>query len=76
MAPVALRVFSAVLLAALLASSSAARAEVDPLAAMNGVAAAPVAAAPAVAFKTLEGSEVRLTELRGRPVVLTFFTTW
>jgi len=32
--------------------------------------------APAVVFRTLEGRQARLGELRGRPVLLTFFTTW
>jgi peroxiredoxin len=32
--------------------------------------------APDVAFRALDGRPARLSELRGRPVLLTFFTTW
>jgi len=51
-------------------------AQPDPLAAMTGVAATPPAAAPDVAFQALDGRRVGLATLRGRPVLLTFFTTW
>lgn len=38
--------------------------------------AGPGKQAPEIKFKTLEGKEVRLSELRGRPVVVTFWATW
>jgi cytochrome oxidase Cu insertion factor (SCO1/SenC/PrrC family) len=38
----------------------------------------PGAAAPAPdpAFRDLDGRQARLAEFRGRPLLLTFFTTW
>ncbi|MGH7392345.1 MAG: peroxiredoxin family protein [Candidatus Rokuibacteriota bacterium] len=32
--------------------------------------------APDVTFRTLDGQNVRLADLKGRPVLLGFFTTW
>jgi peroxiredoxin len=32
--------------------------------------------APDVTFRALDGRPARLSELRGRVVLLTFFTTW
>lgn len=32
--------------------------------------------APEISYKTLEGKRVRLSELRGHPVVVTFWATW
>jgi peroxiredoxin len=43
---------------------------------MNGLAATPPAPAPDVAFQALDGRRVGLAAFRGRPVLLTFFTTW
>jgi len=31
---------------------------------------------PDMAFRTLDGRPTRVSDLRGRPVVFTFFTTW
>ena len=36
----------------------------------------PPIAAPGVVFRDLHGQPVGLSGLRGRPVLLTFFTTW
>jgi len=51
-------------------------AQPDPFAAMNALRVAPPAAIPAVTFQTLEGQPASLAAFRGRPVLLTFFTTW
>jgi cytochrome oxidase Cu insertion factor (SCO1/SenC/PrrC family) len=68
---------SAVLVAAVVVGASlSVEAQPDPLAAMNGVTATPPAPAPDVAFQALDGRRVGLTAFRGRPVLLTFFTTW
>jgi cytochrome oxidase Cu insertion factor (SCO1/SenC/PrrC family) len=48
----------------------------DPFAAMNALHVTPHAPAPDAAFQTLDGRPVRLATLHGRPVLLTFFTTW
>jgi cytochrome oxidase Cu insertion factor (SCO1/SenC/PrrC family) len=53
-----------------------AEAQSDPFAAMNALRVEPPAAVPAVAFQTLDGQPTSLAALRGRPVLLTFFTTW
>ncbi|MGH7264222.1 MAG: TlpA family protein disulfide reductase [Candidatus Rokuibacteriota bacterium] len=47
----------------------------DPFAAMAVDQAGLPVPAPDVAFRSLEGREVRLRELRGRVVLLGFFTT-
>jgi len=47
----------------------------DPVAAMRAARVHPPAAAPEVMFQTLEGQPTRLDSLRGRPVMLTFFST-
>lgn len=49
---------------------------VDPLAAMGGLRPTAPEAAPDLAFTTLDGREVRVRDLRGKPVLLGFFTTW
>ncbi len=49
---------------------------VDPLAAMGGLRPAAPEPAPDLAFTTLDGREVRVRDLRGKPVLLGFFTTW
>jgi cytochrome oxidase Cu insertion factor (SCO1/SenC/PrrC family) len=51
-------------------------AQSDPFVAMNALRVEPPAAMPAVAFQTLEGQPATLAAFRGRPVLLTFFTTW
>jgi cytochrome oxidase Cu insertion factor (SCO1/SenC/PrrC family) len=73
------RALSALALGLLLAAG----ADADPateasalLQAMEALPAAPRAPAPDVVFQTLEGKRARLADFRGRPVVLTFFTTW
>lgn len=47
----------------------------DPVAAMRAARVQPPAAAPEVTFQNLEGQPTRLDSLRGRPVMLTFFST-
>ena len=77
MTPGARRRVSAVLVAAVVAGAPlSVEAQPDPLAAMNGVATTPPAPAPDVAFQALDGGRVGLAAFRGRPVLLTFFTTW
>lgn len=51
-------------------------AQPDPFAAMKALRVAPPAPMPAVAFQTLDGQPASLAVFRGRPVLLTFFTTW
>jgi cytochrome oxidase Cu insertion factor (SCO1/SenC/PrrC family) len=51
-------------------------AQADPFTSMNALRVAPPAPMPAVAFQTLDGRPVGLETFRGRPVLLTFFTTW
>jgi cytochrome oxidase Cu insertion factor (SCO1/SenC/PrrC family) len=76
-APGTRRRLSAVLVAAVVVGTSlSVEAQPHPLAAMNGVAATPPAPAPDVTFQALEGHRVGLKAFRGRPVLLTFFTTW
>ena len=48
----------------------------DPLTALGVLRPAGAAPAPDPAFRDLDGRQTRLAQLRGRPVVLTFFTTW
>ena len=49
---------------------------VDQLEAMGGLRPATRVAAPDVAFATLDGREARVGALRGKAVLLGFFTTW
>lgn len=49
---------------------------VDPLVAMGGLRPPASSAAPDVVFTTLDGHEVRVGDLRGKPVLLGFFKTW
>jgi len=66
-------------LAALLivaAAGPGAAAAADPLTALGVLRPAKAAPAADPAFRALDGREMRLTQLRGQPVVLTFFTTW
>jgi hypothetical protein len=48
----------------------------DPFDAMAIDRVAAPTPAPDVAFRTLDGREVRVGDLRGRLVLLGFFTTW
>jgi hypothetical protein len=48
----------------------------DPFDAMVIDRVAEPTPAPDVVFRTLEGREVRVGDLRGRLVLLGFFTTW
>jgi cytochrome oxidase Cu insertion factor (SCO1/SenC/PrrC family) len=50
--------------------------ERDPFAHMQALRLVTPVPAPDVAFRALDGRPARLSELRGRPVLLTFFTTW
>jgi peroxiredoxin len=43
---------------------------------MNGVQATSPAPVPDVSFRGLDGEVARLESFRGRPILLTFFTTW
>jgi cytochrome oxidase Cu insertion factor (SCO1/SenC/PrrC family) len=52
-----------------------ARSAADPFLAMDVDRAGLPGPAPEVAFRSLEGREVRLGALRGRAVLLGFFTT-
>jgi hypothetical protein len=47
-------------------------AQLDPFVAMDALRVPAPAPAPDVTFQALDGRQV----LRGRPVLLTFFTTW
>ena len=76
MAPGSLRLATVVVVACVLGSWLPALAQAAPLAALNGVSANPPSSAPDVAFRALDGRQVHLAEFRGRPVLLTFFTTW
>jgi len=74
--PGALRVLTAVVVLAVMATRSPVRAQSDPFVAMNALRVMPPVAAPDVTFQELDGRPVRLGALRGRPLLLTFFTTW
>jgi cytochrome oxidase Cu insertion factor (SCO1/SenC/PrrC family) len=73
---VALSVAAVTLLVRLVAASTIVSAQPDPLTEMNGLRVTPPVAAPRVTFQGLDGRHVRLEAFRGRPVLLTFFTTW
>jgi cytochrome oxidase Cu insertion factor (SCO1/SenC/PrrC family) len=75
-APSALRLVTVVVVAGVLGSWLPALGQADSLAALNGVSANPPSSVPDIAFRALDGRQVRLAEFRGRPVLLTFFTTW
>ena len=64
-----------VLLASAWAAAPAAGAS-DPFEAMTALRPPAPVPAPDVVFRTLDGRAVRTGDFRGRPVVLTFFTTW
>ena len=55
---------------------SLARAQPEPFQAMRALPVLPPVMAPAVTFQDLDGRTVSLDVFRGRPVLLTFFTTW
>ena len=71
-----LRLAAASLFLGVAAAVSPAGAQLDPFVAMDALRVTAPAPAPAVTFQALDGRPVRLATLRGRPVVLTFFTTW
>lgn len=66
----------ALLLTALVAAVHPARAEPEPFQAMRAVRVMPPVAVPDVRFQELDGRRVGLDSFRGRPILLTFFTTW
>ena len=72
----ALRAGVAVVLGALLGMAPPARAQPEPFQAMRALPAVPPVLAPVVTFQDLDGRSVGLDSFRGRPVLLTFFTTW
>jgi peroxiredoxin len=43
---------------------------------MQALRVTPPTSAPDVTLKDLDGGPVRLAMFHGRPVILTFFTTW
>ncbi len=53
-----------------------AAAQPDPFSAMHAVRATSPAPVPDVTFRGLHGEVARLESFRGRPILLTFFTTW
>ena len=53
----------------------AARAD-GPPEAMGGLRPTVISPAPEVMFTTLDGREARVQGLRGKPLLLGFFTTW
>jgi len=63
------------LLTAVVAASPA-RAQPDPFGPMQALRVTPPTPAPDVTLKDLDGGPVRLAMFHGRPVILTFFTTW
>lgn len=62
--------------ALLTAAGTPSVAEDDAFGPLRALRANPPAPAPSGTFKTLDGKPATLDELRGRPVLLTFFTTW
>ena len=72
----ALRLAAASLFLGVVTAVSPAGAQPDPFVAMNALRVTPPAPAPDVTFQTLDGRPVRLGTLRGRPILLTFLTTW
>jgi cytochrome oxidase Cu insertion factor (SCO1/SenC/PrrC family) len=73
----ALSAVAAVLLLGLAPGAAGpAHAQADPFAAMNALRVTPSSPAPDVTFQGLDGQPVRLDSFQGRPVLLTFFTTW
>ena len=66
-------VAASVTVAWLIASAAAAT---DPFEAMRVLRPSAPESAPDVAFTTLDGRDVRVRDLRGKPILLGFFTTW
>ena len=48
----------------------------DPLEAMRVLRPSTPERAPDFAFTTLDGRDARVRDLRGKPILLGFFTTW
>lgn len=67
---------AAALGALMLVASPTAADEARLFEAMGVLRVTPPAPAPDVAFQGPDGNPVRLSAFRGRPVLLTFFTTW
>ncbi len=73
----ALKAGVALLLGGLVAGSvGPAAAQPEPFEALNALRVMPPMAAPDVTFQGPDGRPARLGSFRGRPVLLTFFTTW
>ena len=69
------RLLAVSLLTAVVAASPA-MAPPDPFGPMQALRVTPPTPAPDVTLKDLDGGPVRLAMFHGRPVILTFFTTW
>ena len=69
------RLLAVSLLTAVVAASPA-MAQPDPFGPMQALRVTPPTPAPDVTLKDLDGGPVRLAMFHGRPVFLTFFTTW
>jgi len=73
----ALSVVVAILFVGLVAAGPGpAAAQADLFVAMNALRVTPPVSAPDVRFDELDGRPASLKAFRGRPVLLTFFTTW
>lgn len=57
-------------------ATAPAAAQPDPFLAMNAMRPLSPAPVPDVTFRRLDGQVARLESFRGRPILLTFFTTW
>lgn len=67
---------AAIMFVGIVAGVSPSRAQPDPFVSFQALRVMPPVPAPDVTFRTLDGRPVSLAMLRGRPVLLTFFTTW
>jgi cytochrome oxidase Cu insertion factor (SCO1/SenC/PrrC family) len=67
---------SLVLVMLIVGSAGGRAAARDPLDAMGVLRSAEVVVAPDPQFRALDGREVRVSQLRGRVVLVGFFTTW
>ena len=70
------RALSGLALAVVTAAWSASYAQDDAFGPLRALRVSPAVAAPAAKFRTVDGKPATLEEFRGRPVLLTFFTTW
>lgn len=70
------RALSGLALAVVTATWSPSHAQEDAFGALRALRVSPAVAAPAVRFRTVDGKPATLEEFRGRPVLLTFLTTW